>query len=120
MGRNRTVPPLVVTLLCPPTLERSPFLLQGFGLSPLLLELAVLHALELEAVGIEEEDGVIALIIFAGRIDDFHLLLLEEVLQRIDVTAVAQMEGVVMQADIADLLALRPLRRRDPVAGLAI
>src|SRR6185437_15784932 len=48
-------------------------------------QLAVLHALELEAVGIEEEHGVVVLVVLVGRVDDLHLLLLEEGLQRIDV-----------------------------------
>src|SRR4051812_39646629 len=91
------------------------------GLVFLLLgQFAVLHALQLDSIGIEEEHGVVVLVILVGRIDDPHLLLFEEGLQRIDVAAAAQLEGVMMQADIADLVFLPSLGRGDPVAGLAV
>src|SRR5262245_39026756 len=52
--------------------------------------LAVLHALELQAVGVEEEDGVVVVVVLAGRIDDGGLhLVLEECLQVVHVLAAA-------------------------------
>ena len=90
------------------------------GLSLLLGELAVLHALELEAIGVEEEHGIVVLVILVGRVDDLHLLLLEESLQRIDVLSIAQLEGVMVQADVTDLVLLAALGLGDPVAGLAV
>ena len=63
--------------------------------------LAVAHAFELHAVGVEEEDGVIVVVIFAGRIDDGGAEFLHEGLQRIDIVAAAELEGVMVKADIA-------------------
>ena len=70
-----------------------------------------LHAFELQAVGVQEEHGVIVVVVLAGRIDDFGAQLLHEILQRVDVLAAAQFEPDVVQADVAEailvLLALR-------------
>src|SRR5262245_48455399 len=69
-------------------------LLLRFGL--LRGQFAVLHALELQSVGIEEEHGVVVLVVLIRRIDNPDFLLLEEVLQRIDVLPVSQFEGIVV------------------------
>ena len=63
--------------------------------------LAVAHAFELHAVGIEKEHGVIVVVIFAGGIDDLGALLFQIGLQRIDILPAAQAEGVMVKADIA-------------------
>src|SRR3954452_9697193 len=83
-------------------------------------QLAVLHALEFEAIRIEEEHVVVVLVVLVSRVDDLDLLLLEEGLQSIDVLPIAQLERIMMQADIADLVGLAALRLGDPVAGPAI
>lgn len=53
-------------------------------------------------------------------IDDAHALAFEIDLQRIDILPVAQLEGVVVKADIADAMCLPPLGGRDPEARLAV
>src|SRR5882672_1826193 len=76
--------------------------------------------LELDPVGGEKEHGVVVVIIFVGRIDDAHALAFEKGLQGVDIPAVAQLEGIVMQAEVADAVCLAALGRRDPVARLAV
>src|SRR5262245_40299065 len=67
-------------------------------------QFSVLHAFELDAVRVEEEHRVVILVIVVGRVDDAHALALEKSLQGVDVLPVAQLEGVVVQADIADAI----------------
>src|SRR5262245_42652399 len=83
-------------------------------------QFAVLHAFELEAIRVDEEHRIVVLVVLVGRIDDANALALEEGLQSVDVLPVAQLEGVVVQADIADAVALTALGRSNPIAGLAV
>ena len=100
----------------------------GRGLSLIFQSLAstlrgqftVLHAFELDAVRVEEEHRIVVLVVFVGRVDDANGLALEEGLQGVDVLPVAQLEGIVVQADIADPIGLAALGAGDPVARLAI
>src|SRR5439155_8116476 len=82
------------------------------------------HALELHAVGIGEIDRIIrAAIIFAGRVDHIHAVLLEEGAERIHVPAARKLERIVVKADVTlAILALSPLRvsGRDPEQRLAV
>src|SRR5512135_2357201 len=84
----------------------------------------IVHALELDAVGVEEIDGVIAAgIILGGGIDDGRADLLQESLQVEDVLALGELEGVVVEADVAAavlvLLALA-VGLADPEQRLAV
>ena len=84
--------------------------------------LAPLHALELQPVGVEEEHGVIVVVVLIGGVDDLRAELLQEALQVVDVLAAAQLKRVVVEADVADaMLVLSPfgVRRPDPEARLA-
>src|SRR5215475_10047758 len=83
-------------------------------------QFAVLHAFELDAIGVEEEHRIVVLIVLVGRIDDANALALEEGLQSVDILPVAQLEGVVVQADIADAVGLAALSGSNPVASLAV
>jgi hypothetical protein len=65
------------------------------------MALAPAHAFELHAVGIEEEHGVIVVVILAGGIDDGRAALLEIRLERVDIFPVPQTERVVVKADVA-------------------
>jgi len=71
------------------------------GARRLLVALAIAHAFELHVVGIEEEHGVVIVVVLAGGIDDGRAPLFEIGLQRIDIGAAPQAEGIVMEADIA-------------------
>ena len=89
----------------------------------LLVALAIAHAFELHAVRVEEEHGVIVVVIFAGRIDDGGALLFQKGLQRIDIVPAAQAKRVMVKADIAlavfVLLAFR-VGGGDPEQRLAV
>src|SRR5581483_6674648 len=84
------------------------------------------HALELEPVRVEEEHGIVAFAvvwIVGGRIDHGDAVLLQQRVEVVDVAPLAQLEGVVVEADVADavrvLLALR-VGLADPEQGLAV
>src|SRR5690606_32238250 len=85
--------------------------------------LAVLHALQLEAVGIEKEDGVVVVVVFRRWLDALGAQAAHECFERIDVAPAATVEGVVMKADVADTvlaLAARCVRLADPDTRLAV
>src|SRR5262245_1273168 len=87
------------------------------------MALSVFHAFKLETIRIEKEHGIIVVIIFAGWIDDGGAKLVQEVLQRIHVSAAAQLEGIVVEADVADaVFAFATVRigGADPESCLAI
>src|SRR5258708_2808003 len=72
-------------------------------LRSLLLRRRIVHALELHAVGIEEIDGVVAaFVVLARRVDHLHLVRLQHLVQRVDVGTLRQLEGVVVEADVAE------------------
>src|SRR5229473_8145374 len=122
-GGNSTVPPRRRYASLPRAASAcvgSLLALQCLALLPFRRQLAVLHAFELQSIGVEEEYGVVVFVVFVCRIDDLHFLLLQKGLQGIDVGAIAQLEGVVVEADVADLVRLAALGRGDPVTGLAV
>jgi len=84
---------------------------------------AVLHALQFQAVRIEEKHGIIVFVVFGGRIDDRYTEILEKGLQLIDIFAAAQLERIMVEADVADavfvLLALG-ICWPNPESGIAI
>ena len=87
------------------------------------MALAIAHGFELHAVGVEEEHGVIVVVIFAGRIDNFGALLLEKGLQSVHVLTAPETEGVMVEADIALAVWVLPALRiggGDPEQGLAV
>ena len=84
---------------------------------------AIFHAFELQPVGIQEEDGVVILVILTCRIDDGDAFLLQEGLQIVNILPAPQLEGVVVKADIADamrVLLAFGVRLADPETGLAV
>src|SRR4051812_928073 len=74
-------------------------------------QLTILHALELQPVGVEEEHGVIIVIILASRVDDLSPELLQEAVKLVDVAAAAHLEGIVVEADVADAGLVLPALR---------
>src|SRR5262249_22022723 len=96
------------------------------GLTPLLARRLEHHALELQAVGIKKEDRVIALAVLgiAGRrIDHLHVVLSKMSVEGVHVPPAAQLERIMVEADIADpmraALALR-VGFTDPEQRLAV
>src|SRR2546429_6226668 len=60
------------------------------------------HAFELHAVGIGEIDGIIrTAVIFAGRIDHVHPVLVKKSAARVHVLAAPKLQSVVGKTDIA-------------------
>src|SRR3954470_16765782 len=86
--------------------------------------LAVFHPLQLQPVGVEEEHGIIVIVIFLSRIDNGGVqLVLQECLQLVHLLSAAELERIVMKSNItATVLVLLPLRirRADPEQGLAV
>src|SRR5262245_48460253 len=105
-------------------LERVSGLFLFLSRPALLRRRLVHHGFELHAVGVGEIDRVIgAAVIFAGRIDHIHAVLLEESAERVHVVAARKLEGVVVEADVAlAVLALLALRvgGGDPEQRLAV
>src|SRR5687767_10176047 len=114
-----------MTAECPPSLPVKSFLLAPTlrASRGLCLPLAPFHPFELHAIGIEEEHGVVIVVILAGRIDDLHALLFQERLQSIDVLPAPELEGIMMEADASDAIFALPLLRigrADPQPRLAV
>src|SRR5262249_27142337 len=69
------------------------------------------HPLELDAVRIQKVHRVVIVVIFGGRVDDVDVVRFEEYLQFVHVVAAAQLEGIMMQADIVLVASSRSCRR---------
>src|SRR5438105_80354 len=82
--------------------------------------LAIFHA---QFVRVEEEHGIVVVVILARRADDGRAGFLKKCLQLVHIPAAAQLEGIVVKPDVTDaILVLSALRVRgaDPEARVAI
>jgi hypothetical protein len=87
------------------------------------MALSIAHTFELHAVGIEEEYGVVVVVMFGGRINDAGALLFEERLQRVHVLAAAQAKGIVVEANVPFAVFVLPalcVCLGNPEQGLAV
>src|SRR4051794_14891080 len=71
---------------------------------------AVGHAFKLDAVRVQKINRVVVFVIFARGIDDIDIVRFQERLKRVDVGAVAELERIVMQADVVFARTASPFR----------